>query len=91
VEFGNCGGGVFKRPAQGIGDFAGDMLVEFERRRGWLGIGEPCGGCGGGHVLSCAFVVCGVYFGEGFHGGKYTTGCGDADVIPQLLAILLGK
>jgi hypothetical protein len=91
VEFGDCGGGVFKRPAQGIGDFARYLLVEFEGRRGWLRIGEPGGGCGGWCISSRAFVVCGVYCGEGFHGGKYTTGWGALDVTPQPIAILLEK
>jgi hypothetical protein len=49
VEFGDCGGGVFEGPAECVGDFAGDLLVEFEGRRGRLRIGEPGeGGCSGG-------------------------------------------
>jgi hypothetical protein len=83
MEFGDCGGGVFKRPAQGIGDFAGNMLVEFEGRRGWLRIGEPSEGGGGWGFSFGGGAVGGVYFGEGVHAGKYTTGCGVAAVMLQ--------
>jgi hypothetical protein len=81
VEFGDCGGCVLERPPEDVGNFAGDLLVEFEGRRGWLRIGEPCGGCGGGGSVSArAFAVSGVYFGKAFHSRKYATGCGSLDV-----------
>lgn len=83
VEFGDGGGGVFEGPAEGVGNFAGDLLVEFERRQGWLWIGEPGSSSGGGRLSARAFAVFGVDFGEGFHGGNYTTGCGILSVTPQ--------
>jgi hypothetical protein len=91
VECVDCFFGLREGPADGLGDFAGDLLVEFEGRRGRLRIGEPCGGGGSWCVGSCVFAVCGVYIGEGFHGGKYTIGCGVGDVTPQFIAILSEK
>jgi hypothetical protein len=58
---------------------------------GLVGIGEPGGGFGRGRLSSRASAVFKVYFGERFHGGKYTTGCGVVDVTPQPVAILSGK
>jgi hypothetical protein len=43
---------------------------------GLVGIGEPGGGLGIRCLSSGAFAVFEVYFGEGFHGGKYAAGCG---------------
>jgi len=43
---------------------------------GLVGVREPGGGLGSRCLSSGAFAVFEVYFGEGFHGGKYAAGCG---------------
>jgi hypothetical protein len=53
-------------PADGLGDFTGYFVVEFESWCGRLGILEPENGFGGGSVLSgwCAFGGVGIYCGR---------------------------
>lgn len=66
VGFVQCGDGLLgavEGPADGLGDCAGDTLVELFGRRGRLGIGEPSKGFGGGGVLACAGALGGVGLG----------------------------
>ena len=63
IEFGDGLLNVFERPADGLRDFTGYFLMEFESWCGRLGILEPEDGFSGGCVLAgwCAFGGTGVY------------------------------
>lgn len=71
MEFGEGLLHFFERPADGLGEFAGDLLVDGFGRWGWLGIFEPGEGFGGGGVLAGFGAFGGVGVGERVHCAEY--------------------